>query len=503
MGWVLVIEENQSVLTELSEAVALTDSKAVLVSFPDSHSFLKWMDGVQAQNPELDPPLPKDKFLGFITALESWKFKDVRLIGKFKALFIQRGFAKSEDEIFAIFTTYDSPQFQKKRFEYRSVNNVVFKPFDKLILQQMLSTAFMGRKALKNKFTHTLKARSDIEMLKQVKLVGVGELSFQTHSPVEIQVGSMAKYYADFLETRQHRSALAQVLSYSNPQGGEFGIAELRFFALDQAQSFNIQKLAQKDRQRRELSYVTSVSPEYEFIFLRKAESSLCDEVRPSFERFFDHKVTTVDSLSDLNAALMERDTNAVKRFIFVDHGHVAGNEIEEIDTLLNAHTTKNIGICLLCPRILAEPLEWELSSRIEDIFYSPFNRSYIVKSLKKKWPGLIAKEELFESHHDTEQTIHVSGSVKLVEVSEAGLVIEYHRPITLGSFREFHFTMPDETEVPELLAQCNFSAPGTDKKIFLNHFVFFGLRDHELKFIRRWMLNYYVEEKQKAEAGG
>lgn len=502
MGWVLVIEENQSILTEISEAVVVIDPKAALVVFPDSHSFLKWMEGVQAQDPELEPPLPKDKFLGLITATETWKFKDVRLIGKFKALFVQKGFAKSEDEIFVLFTTYETPQFQKKRFEYRSVNNVIFKPFDKLILQQMVHTAFQGRKALKNKFTHTLKARSEIEMLKEIKLIGIGELSFQTESRLTLQAGATAKYYADFLETRQHRSALAQVLSFEKPEGREFGRVELRFFALDQAQSFNIQKLSQKDRQRRPLNYVTSVGPDFEFIFLRKEDSSLCDEVHPSIERFFEHKVTSVDSLNDLNAALVERDESAVKRFVFVDLGHVAGNEVQELDSILNAHASKNIGVCLLSPSILPETLEWELSSRIEDIFYSPFNRSYIVKSLKQKWPGLIAREELFESRHDTEQMIYASGAVKLVEVSEAGLLIEYHREIRLGSFREFHFTMPDETEVPELLAQCNFTAKSTDGKGFHCHFVFFGLRDHELKFIRRWMLNYYVAEKQKADSG-
>ncbi|RYZ63257.1 MAG: hypothetical protein EOP05_23950, partial [Proteobacteria bacterium] len=144
MGWVLVIEENQSTVEEIKDAIAQFDQKAALVHFPNSQSFLDWMDKLQKHEPNLDPPVPADKFLGLITAIESWKFRDVKLIGKFKALFIQKGFAQTEDEIFTIFTAYETADFQKRRFEYRSVNNLIFKPFDKLVLQQLLEIAFGG-----------------------------------------------------------------------------------------------------------------------------------------------------------------------------------------------------------------------------------------------------------------------------------------------------------------------------------------------------------------------
>ena len=47
MGWVLVIEENQGVFEEIKDAIAQFDSKASFVHFPDSHSFLDWMDKLQ------------------------------------------------------------------------------------------------------------------------------------------------------------------------------------------------------------------------------------------------------------------------------------------------------------------------------------------------------------------------------------------------------------------------------------------------------------------------
>jgi hypothetical protein len=499
MGWVLVIEENQAIYDEIKDALAQIDPKAELIRFHDSWAFLDWMQKLQDQEPELDPPRPADPFLGIVTSTETWKFKDVKLIGKFKALFVQKGFAKSEDDIFVLFTAYESPNFQKKRFEYRSVNNIIFKPFDKLVLLQILDVAMKGRTALKNKFAHTTKSNAEIEMLKEVKMTAIGELGFRTETHQALQPGVIAKYYADFLETRQHRSALAQVIAYEKAPEKEFGAAELRFFALDQSQSFNVQRLAQKEGHQVMLDAAGENRDAFEFIFAKTENDSLCTEIQPSIERFFDHDVNSFASFEELVRFLGASPADSRRRFIFVDHALIAGNEVKEIESFLALYPERNLGICLLCSRILPEPLERELSALCENIFYAPFNRSYIVKSLKLKWPALKNKEDLFKWRKDCEQAIHVSNPVKLVELSEAGLVMGYHREIRLGSFREFHLLLPNENEVVPLMAQCNFTAPSSDKKSFYCHFVFFGLRDHELKFVRRWGLNQYVGEKQKS----
>ena len=502
MGWVLVIEENQSTVEEIKDAIAQFDQKAALVHFPNSQSFLDWMDKLQKHEPNLDPPVPADKFLGLITAIESWKFRDVKLIGKFKALFIQKGFAQTEDEIFTIFTAYETADFQKRRFEYRSVNNLIFKPFDKLVLQQLLEIAFGGRQPVKNHLTHSLKTESEVEMLKEIRLNGVSEIGFQTISNQLLEPGAIAKYYADFLETRHHRSALAKVLSCTaQPTAGLYDI-ELRFYALDQYQSFAIQKLAQAEKTHRPIAGRAAAAEAFEFYLVKKDGSPLASELAPSLERFFEHPVHLVDSLHDLNTALAAHNLAAnpliKRRFVFIDQAHIAGNEKGEIESLTKTHSTQALSCFSLSPRIYSEPLELELSQVCEDIFYAPFNKSYIIKTLKKRYPELATKEDIFEYHHLTDQVVHVSNPVKVVEVSETELIIEYHREIHLGSFREFHFRMPNELEVPTIIAQCNFTKPSEKKGIFHCHFIFFGMRDYELKFVRRWMLTQYVETKQK-----
>ena len=490
-----MIEEDPSVQNEIAEALATVDPKAQIVSFTNSQDFLGWMLKIQAHDPHVEPAVPQDRFLGLVTTITSWKFRDLRLIGKFKALFVQRGFAKTEEELFVVFTAYESPSFQIKRYEYRSVNNVVFKPFDKVTLQQVLQTAYDSAKPLKSKVTHTFKSDAEIEMLKEVRLTAIGELGFKTVANQKIEVGAISKYHADFLATEHHRSALAQTIACSPTTDKSIWNIELRFYALDQTQTFNVQNLARKGKGRRTLP--APGSGNFEFLYLEFHGSSNVQDVRPTLERFYDHPMTTLHSLADLDRHL-EHAPPVHKRFLFVDRLHLVGNEIQEIDRLLSAWADRGLTVFLLSSKFFDEPFELELSSRCEDIYYATFNRSYIAKGLKLKWPELQNREELYESVQVVDQVVHNSNPVHLIEVSEAGLVIDYHREIHIGSFREFHFTMPTETEVPPLVAQCVFTRPAAEKKgRFECHFAFFGIRDHELKFIRRWMLNQYVEAKQ------
>jgi hypothetical protein len=505
MGWILVIEENQAVYQEIADALEEIDPKLEVVQFRNSTSFLNWMEKLQNQDPEISPAVPADQFLGLITAIDTWKLKDVRLIGKFKSLFVQKKMAEKEDDLFVVFTGYESPTFKKKRFEYKSVHNFIFKPFDKLLLKQMLDVAVKGRQAIKTHYTHVQKIKLQIEMLKEIQLSCIGELSFKTISDKKVEIGTISKYYADFFETKQHRSALAQVIGFNQPEGQALADVQLRFFALDQAQSFNIQKLAQEHKTRRTLEGERGALTDYEFVFVRHETSALAAELMPSFERFYEHPIKELHSLADLDKWLKERPKPEVakKLFVFVDHVHVAGNETAEIAGIQKTHGDRNLALFVLSPRIFSETLETELGTVCEDIFYAPFNRSYIVKGLKIRWPGLANREDLFESVHEVQQTIHVSTPVQLSEVSEAGLVMSYPREIAIGTFREFVLWMPHEIEAPTLLAQCNFAEKAADGKSFDCHFVFFGLHEYELKFVRRWKLLQYVAEKQKSEGAG
>ena len=504
MGWIFVIEEDQAMFEQVEEAVSHIEPKLSILRFPNSHTFLDWMTHFIAGDKAISPPIPADQFRGIITSVEAWKFRDVQLIQKFKPLFIQKGLAQTEEELSVVFTGYEADVLNKKRFEHRSVNNFIFKPFDKLVLKQMLEIAFAGRAPIKKYYVHNLKMDKPVEMLKEIVSTGLTELGFHTVSEEPPPQGRITKFYAKFLETNQHRSALAQVVNVVKlpTPGPKPYRVYLRFFALDQRQSFNLQKLVKEKSKNHLLPQSAAKTDQFEFIFLAHPKSSLCQEVQPSAERFFNHPIREVMDPVHLGKELSEKvdESDFLHRFIFVDHQHIVGNEIAELEAIRKVAKNPNLSLFVLSQKIFPEPMELQLAEVCEDIFYSPFNRSYLMKGLKQRWPQLQTKEDLFEGHREFDQEMHVSNPVKLEQVSEAGLIIEYNRELTVGSFREFVFWMPDEASVPTLIAQCNANTPVEGKKTFHCHFVFFGLHDHELKHIRLWMRHEYVESKHKDE---
>lgn len=501
MSWILLLEENPESVAQIKDVLQQIDPKISIVHFRKSKNFLDWMAVANDSPTVADPPLPKDRFLGLITAIELWNFRDIQLIGKFKALFVQRGWAQREEDICVVFTGYESETDVRRRYEHRAVNNLIFKPFDKLLLRQMLEIAFTGRQKVKKYHVHNLKTEAKIEMLKEIRISGLTEIGFQTVSDQKIETGKTAKYYADFLVTDQHRSALAQAIHSDPIPDSAMSRVSLRFFALDQQQSFSLQRQIQQHKQTRALPGKSGPRERYEFIFLRDESGGLCEEIEPSIERFFDHHIRVANDIVELEAALKDSaaEKHVQKRFLFVDSARVRGNERSDLEGLMMANESLGLSIFLLSKRVFAEPLELALSAIIDDIFYAPFNRSYVIKTLKQRFPDLRTKEDLFESYRETDQVIHVSNPVKLVEVSEAGLVIEYYRELPVGSFREFVFWMPNEVDVPVLLAQCNFTERSQGGGGYRCHFIFFGMHDAQLKHLRLWMRHNYVEAKQKS----
>ncbi len=503
MSWIIVIEENELMAHQIEEAVSQIDSQIGFVHFLSSREFMAWIHLLMQKDPKALARIPSLPFRGMVTAVESWRFRDVKLIGKFRKLFVQMGFAVADDELCVVLTGYEVGHAQQKRFEQRSVNNFLHKPFDRILLKQMLEIALTGRHPVKKYHIHNQKTDVQIEMLKEIRLAEVTEIGFQTISDQSIDKMRMAKYYASFLETKQHKSALARALDVQPvPNSKQFRV-QMGFFALDQQQSFNLQKMIQAHKITRPLDSISAELGPLGIHFVGHENANLVTNLQPSIERFFHIPIYQHRNLKEFSewvqAAPSEVTEGSLRSIIFVDNQNFAGDEVESLKNFLKQTENFKPAVYVLSDQIFPEALETELSLTCEDIFYAPFNKSYIVKTLKRAWPKLVAKEELFESHAAIEHQIHVSNPVKVVEVSEAGLVMEYYRELSVGSFREFIFWMPNEIDIPYLLAQCNCSEYDPVKKVYSCHFVFFGLSELQQKFIRLWMLHNYIEAKAEA----
>ncbi|MNT42485.1 hypothetical protein D3C72_1789080 [compost metagenome] len=121
------------------------------------------------------------------------------------------------------------------------------------------------------------------------------------------------------------------------------------------------------------------------------------------------------------------------------------------------------------------------------------------MKKLITNHAGLINKSPITVNKLMEEFVLQVANPVETTEISEAGLVMKYYRGIGIGSFREFVFWLPDELETPLIIGTCNFTEQDkSNPAVFLNHFVFFGVKDLHLKHIRLWTKNAYIRSKDK-----
>jgi hypothetical protein len=136
----------------------------------------------------------------------------------------------------------------------------------------------------------------------------------------------------------------------------------------------------------------------------------------------------------------------------------------------------------------------------ITDVFDETNESAYIERKLA--WlggsPKALAEQSEAPFLRDGKELIRVANPVEVAELSEAGLVINYYREIEVGAYRKFVFARRGESFIEDL-AVCNFSVVHpTEKELFQCHFVFFGSTDDQLKSIRLWILENYVQSKQE-----
>ncbi|MFP5520250.1 MAG: hypothetical protein ACLGGX_10120 [Bdellovibrionia bacterium] len=498
MAWLMVLENDDMMFRLLKEGLDAVDPNLEIKRFRQVKELLGWLMQLEKKEPEIIAQIPNSKFKGLITEIEGWGFKDITLIQKLKPLFVKLGYAENEEEICILLTGHDHPKLILKRYEHRFVNNFIFKPFDKLLLIQTLETAFNGRLPVKKYHINNFKTSAQIEMLKEIKLSEINEAGFSTLSDQEVKSDVVAKYYADFLETSQHRSAFGRSLNCTKILETQMFRVELGFFALDQQQSFNLQKLIREQNNQR--PYSNGTNKNSVFVFIGHESSNLTQQLEPSIERFFSGETQKFKNVAEFNKSLESLDPSFLIKqyFVFLDSSAWLGNEINETISFKNMHQDYKLKIFLLSARIFNEKDEKELIQHVEDIYYAPFNRAYIIKGIKARWRNLQNKEEIFTSYGQFEKTIFVSNPVELKEVSEAGVVLRYYRELPVGTFREFIFWMPNEVDIPEIVGQCNYVEYDKEAKSYNCHFVFFGMRDFHLKHIRLWILQNYIESKKE-----
>jgi len=214
-------------------------------------------------------------------------------------------------------------------------------------------------------------------------------------------------------------------------------------------------------------------------------------------------QITLVEPSKEEQIIWLQKNTKLQKPvdLIIATHqlfGTGAAERWEFVKTSLKSRFGKEAKVLMTSKKDFGDKDERSLGNIVQDIFYKPVDRVYFLQKVKCFFPDLKEKGEKLEIRSILQNEIVKSvNPIKVTEMSEAGLIMQYYRPISIGSFREIVLWQPYEIGAPELLATCNYIEENPAQKGTYNcHFVFFGISDHFLKHIRIWIKDNYILSK-------
>lgn len=226
MKYVFAIEDDERFQREIYEALAAIDPKLQVRFFRDFESFELFAKnltdlGISSVHKAGFPCSLDKNALGSALTGEA----EVRMLifhegflgpSRFDYLqslqktFLEKKLCTVEEPTAIIFTGFDRPEFNIREFEREFISNVIYKPFDKLILQEHLFMALVGRRPAKASLVHKMKTSVEVEMIKDIDPEAFSDIGFVTRSALDIQVGHIAKYYSGIFEVQKKNYVYAR-----------------------------------------------------------------------------------------------------------------------------------------------------------------------------------------------------------------------------------------------------------------------------------------------------
>ncbi|MBX2988465.1 MAG: hypothetical protein KF802_11275 [Bdellovibrionaceae bacterium] len=374
-----------------------------------------------------------------------------------------------------------------RQWAARGVFNLLFKPYDPLLLKQHLLMALSGDHPPGEFTVHNMKTTALIEMLKSIPMEALSEVGFTTRSDREVPHGRVTKFYGKVFEWGTQLSVFARCHDQrAHPLAPNEKTIFLTWFGTPREQLLQIRSRFTK---KEELPLVWKENKPTETVnFLILGDPSPAgSDLAGTLSRTFSSSV--IQSYTDLPGPKVPLPSPLTAVFVHRDL----------LDRCMTDPRFKEIPRIIL---VTATPKDEEFRAFADksiDVVKLPTERMAFVKTMSVLFPQMKADEELSIHSFPWKENLDVGQAIEITEMNEAGLVMKYERALPIGTVRRFVLWLPVEAGMPFLTARCYLARPGPGQAGgFLNHFVFFGMSDHEIKHVRLWMRDNYIQQKNK-----
>ncbi|HPI41289.1 MAG TPA: hypothetical protein PLJ21_10835, partial [Pseudobdellovibrionaceae bacterium] len=278
MKYVITIENEPKLLAQIAEALFLSDPTLIIRNFNNIDGFENWLksfnehgasalkhagytldealdsalltrqlDDIRKKNEAhsikiLGKELPEHLVL-FLVKLEMIQKEQIQKLNGCMKTFQDLSVCTEEAPTSILFTAFESPTFKAKDFTFSNIGNIIFKPFDKPILNQQIFYALNGHQPAKSEYVFQQKTKATVEMIKEGEIEGFSEVGLVTLNDKKIEPGSFSKLYSKTIETEKLKSTSSVcVFSESNPTDPTQTLCYFKFFALKNEQILALRK---------------------------------------------------------------------------------------------------------------------------------------------------------------------------------------------------------------------------------------------------------------------
>lgn len=309
MSHILIVEPELSVIRTLQSSLESLPDECKVKAFAKGPDLLAWLTR-QIEKKKDDADFSIDIRL-IVLDSHMVKGENTKLIEPIHKKIVEEELTNTANPCGFVFTFYESEDFHLESYIHPLIYNVIFKPFDPLLLKESLKAAIHGRHPVQPEvYVHD--ARGRVEILKDITTTAITELGFRTQSAREIPIGKKARYYSDHF--REGGREYVYAYCYANrpdPESPEHFLSSFAYFGISPDQLRAIRRFihAQEDHHRLPIEDEVSDKQE-ETIAVVSTNLEFVNSIRlMAQERFKKLSVLHMPSFFELNVALGRSDS--------------------------------------------------------------------------------------------------------------------------------------------------------------------------------------------------
>lgn len=408
--------------------------------------------------------------------------------------------SKLPPEAVICFTSYDSASVNRKHILHLSVFNLLYKPYDPLILKESLNmalkTSLNSAVEIKPVEIKPQPSKAFVGILKELDILSLSELGFVTQNDAQIPLYTFSKYYSRLFSHEKKQSVWAQCIqSEPDPQNTNLFISRFHFVGIDSPVLMKLRKHIQDNKTQKVKQTVWSFtdSAKHRPVMIAVIENA---ETLPTL------KVDIEKNFKNVTVDILKYEPEKMKTPFSVPYDCVINLNPHLSPEALKPLFKSDITPLLVSSQSVTDDQFKEWLPFYRDILRLPLDRGYFYKKLKIHIPDLQFNEASEIVTISTSEKLKAANLVKLSEICELYLIFSYHREMPRQSYREFAFVAEDENQMMQFPAFCSFAKKGTAEPRqkaagFTHQFTFWGMTDHFLKEIRIWLLHNYIEQNK------